>query len=693
MNFLYPNMLWCLFALAIPIVIHLFNFRRHKIVYFSNTATLKTIEQENAKTKKLKYIIALIMRMLFIAGLVFAFAYPYNPEQKLRTDDADNLVAVYIDNSMSMHSQSSEISLIEDARSSARKMVSNISPSQRFVLLTNSHQPDNEYPMNQDEMLMSVDAMQTEASPLMFNNLYENLQMIMKRNCFESASLFMYSDFQENMMNMEGLVADSAIQIVAMPLASDYQQNIYIDTVWLSSPILQKGLANEINVRIVNESGKEINGLPVNFEIDGKSVAFNTIDIPTNGKNDVAMQFIINDDNHGFISGTDAIHRVSSYPASVSINDYPITFDDTYNFVLNVRPIIKIVELTSNDSDVKTRFIASQPSSPIVTLFSNDSLFDYHSVDPRRIDQQYLSDCQMIIIDGDANLNETMWQTIRDFANDGGSVVVFPSEVFEGSNNSEFSNDTLSISTIAFQHPFFDDIFVNIPNNADLPKVYKHVQIDKKRFHNTLSLISLQNGTSFFTLSKIGSGNIFCFASQLGKDWTNFADNSLFVPIMYKIAMLGGQMSRLSYTLGVDKDLTINDLTAFSEGDIRIHDEKGNLEMIPMVEMRNNRALIRLYDELPGAGFYTINKGDEVIETTAWNDNRKESKMKFLDREEVDKLLKDKGLNVLAVMKANEIHSDDVMEMMVRRSMLWKSFILLSLITMLIEILVLRFWK
>lgn len=667
MNFLYPNMLWCLFALAIPIIIHLFNFRRHKIVYFSNTATLKTIERENAKTKKLKYVIVLIMRMLFIAGLVFAFAYPYNSEQKLKTDDADNLVAVYIDNSMSMHSQSSEVSLIEDARTSARKMVSNISPSQRFVLLTNSRQPDNEYPMNQDEMLMSIDAMQTEASPLTFNNLYENLQMIMKRNGFKSASLFMYSDFQDNMMNMDGLAADSAIQIVAMPLASDYQQNIYIDTVWLSSPILQKGLANEINVRIVNESAKNINGLPVNFEIDGKSVAFNTIDIQANGKNDIAMQFVLNE------SGEKT--------AAVSINDYPITFDDTYNFVLSVRPIIKIVELSTNNGDLA-----------IKTLFENDSLFDYHVMSPYRIDQQYLADCQMVIVDGDANLNETMWQTIRDFVQNGGSVVLFPSEASENSKVSELSNDTLSISTIASQHDFFDDIFVSIPHNADLPKVYKHVQIDRKYFSNTLTLIFLQNGTSFFTLSKIGSGNIFSFASQLGKDWTNFAENSLFVPIMYKIAMLGGQMGRLSYTLGVDKDIVINDLTAFSEGDIRIRDEQGNFEMIPMVEMRNNRALVRLYDELPGAGFYTINKGDEIIETTAWNDSRKESKMKFLDREEVDKLLKDNGLNVYSVLKADEIHSD-IMETMIRRSMMWKSFIILSLITMLIEILVLRFWK
>lgn len=645
-------------------------------MYFSNTATLKTIEQENAKTKKMKYIIALIMRMLFVAALVFAFAYPYNPDQKLKTDDADNLVAVYIDNSMSMQSQSSEISLIEDARASARKIVSNISPSQRFVLLTNSRQPDNEYPMNQDEMLMSIDAMQTEASPMSISALYENLQMIMRRNGFKSASLFMYSDFQDNMMNLDGIVADSAIQIVAMPLKSDYQQNIYIDTVWLSSPILQKDLANEINVRIVNESSKEIKGLPVNFEIDGKAVAFNTIDVPANGRNDVSMQFILNDNGMG----------------TVSINDFPITFDDEYYFTLNVRPIIKIVELSTA---VETRGRASQQSH-LETLFSNDSLFNYTRIDPRRIDQQYLSDCQLIIIDGTDIVNETMLQSILDLAKDGCSVVLLPSEPLNALNALNapiISDDTLTISTIASQHEFFDDIFVSIPENADLPKVYKHVQIDKSRFSNSLSLISLQNGTSFFTLSKIGAGNIFTFASKFDKDWTNFTENSLFVPIMYKIAMLGGQVNRLSYTIGVDKELTINDLTAFSEGDIRIRDVENTFEMIPMVELRNNRTLLRLCDELPGAGFYTINHGEEVIATTAWNDSRFESKMKFFDREEVDKLLKDKGLNVLAVMKADDIRSNNVMEMMVRRSMLWKSFIIMALCALLIEILVLRFWK
>ena len=665
MTFLYPNMLWCLFLLLIPIIIHLFNFRRHKVVYFSNTSTLKTIEQENAKTKKLKYIITLIMRMLFIASLVIAFAYPYNPDKQLKADDAGNLMAVYIDNSMSMQSQSEEISIIEDARASARMLVKSVSPSQRFVLLTNSRHPDDEYPMNRDEMLMNIDGMQTEASPMSVNALYENLQMIMRRNGFKTSSLFMYSDFQTNMMDLEGIKADSAIQIVMMPLKSDFQKNVYIDTAWLASPILQTGLANEINVSVVNESEREIKGLPVDFVIDDKAVAFTTVDIQANGRNDVSMQFVL-----------DAVQNAVSntHLATVSINDFPITFDDKYNFVLDVRPVIKVVELT-----------ASSEKSPIGRLFSDESQFDYKAVDPYRIDQQYLADCQMVVADED--INETMRQSLLDFASNGGSVLFVPSV------EAKTEDDTLNVSMVASQHEFFDDVFVRIPENADLPKVFRHSQINKKQYNNALSLISMQNGEPFFVMSRKGQGNVFMLATRLSADWTNFADNAMFVPVMYKIAMMGSCTDKLSYTIGIDKDLFVNDLTAFSEGDVRMRDIQNTFEMIPMVEMRNNRAMLRLFDELPGAGFYTVNKGEEVISTTAWNDNRKESVMKFVDRDDLSELFKDKGLNVLMVMKSEEIRSGDVMAMMVRKSMLWRTFIIIALITLLIEILILRFWK
>ena len=46
MQFLYPGFLFALAAIAIPIIIHLFNFRKFKKVYFTNVAFLKEIKHE-----------------------------------------------------------------------------------------------------------------------------------------------------------------------------------------------------------------------------------------------------------------------------------------------------------------------------------------------------------------------------------------------------------------------------------------------------------------------------------------------------------------------------------------------------------------------------------------------------------------------------------------------------------------------
>ena len=201
MEFLYPNMLYALFALLIPVAIHLFNFRRHKTVYFSNTSVLKTIEQENSKTKKLKHLFVLMARMLFIASLVIAFAYPYKKDNNaIVNNNVNNLIAVYIDNSMSMQSLSAEKTLFEDSRSSAMKLVENLNQAQKYVLLSNDRDTRNEYPMNHDEMLLRLNEMKVEAAPVSIEEIYNSLSFIRKKNDFESATLFVYSDFQKNML-------------------------------------------------------------------------------------------------------------------------------------------------------------------------------------------------------------------------------------------------------------------------------------------------------------------------------------------------------------------------------------------------------------------------------------------------------------------------------------------------------------
>ena len=249
MRFLYPQMLWGLLALLIPILIHLFNFRRHKLVYFSNTAVLRSIQQENAKTRKLKYLVTLLLRCLFVAALVLAFAFPYRPEKQLNVNAENALVGIYIDNSMSMKGQSQRTTLIEDARQSARDLVHKLNPSNRYLLMTNSFEIQNEYPMNQEEMLDQLDRMNPDGSPVLMGEVIDRFEMLCKQHGFANSTLFVYSDFQSNTFDLSAAKADTALQVVIVPMVPEFKTNLYIDSVWLASPIVQSGLTNELMVQ------------------------------------------------------------------------------------------------------------------------------------------------------------------------------------------------------------------------------------------------------------------------------------------------------------------------------------------------------------------------------------------------------------------------------------------------------------
>ena len=674
MRFLYPNMLWGLFALLIPILIHLFNFRRHKLVYFSNTAVLRNIQQENAKTRKLKYLVTLLLRCLFIAALVLAFAFPYQPEKQLNVNASDNLIGIYIDNSMSMKGQSQRTTLIEDARQSARDLVHKLNPSNRYLLMTNSFEIQNEYPMNQEEMLDQLDRMNTDGAPVPMGEVMDRFEMLAKQHGFSTSTLFVYSDFQENTFDLTAAKADTTMQVVVVPMLPEFTSNIYIDSVWLASPIVQVGLTNDLMVRVVNQGDKEVKGLPVNFTMNGTMAASTTVDLEKNGSAEIGMQFVV--ENNG------------EQRCSVSLMDHPITFDDAYDFVISVKPSLSVIELGTE-------------SSVCSLLFDDDEQFKYALMEPSRFDLAAIAKAQLLIVNETAVMNETLQQTLLDAVSEGASLMVFPSVDDPKSNRylygklgltlMEADTNSTSVEDLALQHAFFSDMILDLPQHPDLPKVKQHIRLKTNGL--ATPLLTLQNADPLLMMETVGKGQAFVMATALNPIWSDLADNAIFVPMMVKMAFMGGKMDKMSYTIGMDKMLVLSDLNL--EGDRRFFfsNAERTFELMPASEVRNGKVYLYLNDNLPESGFYDLLVNDTLNRVTAWNESRIESKMVFADRNDIEPQFKKAGFSVAAVLDTSDFATADLVEAMAHQSSQWKLFALVALLALLGEIAVLRFWK
>ena len=667
-------MLWGLLALLIPIFIHLFNFRRHKLVYFSNNAVLRNIQQENAKTRKLKHWVTLLLRCLFIAGLVLAFAFPYRPEKQLNVDAADNVVGIYIDNSMSMKGQSQRTTLIEDARQSARDLVHKLKPSNRYLLMTNSFEIQNEYPMNQEEMLDQLDRMNPDGVPAPMGEVIDRFNMLAKQHGFSSSTLFVYSDFQRNTFDLSAAKADTTMQVVVVPMMPEFTSNLYIDSVWLASPIVQIGLTNDLMVRVVNQGDKEVKGLPVSFTMNGTMAASTTVDLEKNGTAEVGMQFVV--DQNG------------AQRCSVSLMDHPITFDDAYHFVVSVKPSLSVLELGNK-------------ASHCGLIFDDDEQFNYTLMEPSRFDLAAIAQAQLLIVNETATLNETLQQTLLDAVSEGASLVVFPS-IDNPKNNRylieklgltfvEADTNSTAVEDLAFQHAFFNDMIIDMPQHPNLPKVKRHIRLRTNGI--ATPLLNLQNGDPLLVTETVGKGQAFVMATALDAAWSDVADNALFVPMMVKMAFLGGKMDKILHTIGQDKMLILSDMNL--EGDHRFlfANADRSFEQMPASEIRNGKVYLYLNDNLPEAGFYDLLVNDTLNRVTAWNESRVESKMDFADRNEIEPAFKKSGFNVAAVLDTSDFATADLVEAMAHQSSQWKLFALLALIALLGEIAVLRFWK
>ena len=83
MSFLYPNILWGLLAVFIPLLIHLFHSRNTVTINFSSIEYLNQLKNESIKKLNNLNWLLIILRMIIIGSLVLMFSGPIVKNKEL----------------------------------------------------------------------------------------------------------------------------------------------------------------------------------------------------------------------------------------------------------------------------------------------------------------------------------------------------------------------------------------------------------------------------------------------------------------------------------------------------------------------------------------------------------------------------------------------------------------------------------
>jgi len=201
-------------------------------------------------------------------------------------------------------------------------------------------------------------------------------------------------------------------------------------------------------------------------------------------------------------------------------------------------------------------------------------------------------------------------------------------------------------------------------------------------------LIRYRDGSSYLSKYSHGDGNVYLSAAPLNENSNDLVRNAeVFVPMLYKMGISKGKKDKIGYTIGTDNLIETENVIRDDEVVFEI---KGPADFIPGQYNVGSKFMLDVKDQIKDAGFYRVTLDDENLATLAFNFNRLESDLKYIDVNELSDTYGN-GMNVISSNDANNL--TEFIESEESGTPIWKWCIIAVLVFLAIESLLLRLWK
>lgn len=666
MTFLYPSFLYALALVTIPVIIHFFNFRRFKKQEFTQVKFLKEATQVKKRFRRIRDLLIMFLRMLAIACLVIAFAHPI-PEGIEAQNTQGDLVSIYIDNSFSMALEGENGQLLGEAVQKVEQLVEGFGENALFNLVTNDLDGISDDFVQKSVFLQSLESIsETSQTPQAKDIYFQQRNSLISRN--GNRRIIWLSDFQKSAFRFSPEMSDTLIDFYTIPIASESVQNIGVDSVWFDQGLFEIGQEATLKVTVSNYGGEEATGRSIYATVNGVQRAIQTVDLAPGESKELSLSFSITEEGWNLLK--------------VSLEDYPIEFDNDFYTGFYVDPTKSIVNLYTQ-----------QVNPYLNRVFNTSKVFSFQQTALSQVESNSLDRHNLIILDEFSEVGSGTIDQLKKAVYSGSNLVILPSDGRAadvvgqfGLELSEVKTENLEIKNLELEDPFFADIFESVPSNASYPKVFKYFDLRIKTRTQAKALITLNNGIPFLTETTYGQGRVFVLNGTLNKDWNSLFKNALFVPLMYKFASYSGGQNAIGHFIDevptqVPYKVEMNKkvLGLFS----------GQTATIPHQSVRQDR--LNIYEEeVKEQGFYELKemeKPDTVYHQLGFNFPRKESDLTFWTYDDLKAF--GEQLN-MKIIDGSDSYLGGTFRDINDKNRLWRYFIMAALCFLIFEIIAIK---
>ena len=528
---------------SIPLIIHLLNRERARRLIFSTVRFIQMSHQTNVQRHRLKRLLLLLMRILMLILLGFAFARPFfaaDPTTAPELGGVRNAVII-LDTSYSMQYED----VFERAKKEAINRLDSLESADAVALILSADKARKVLPIDSEHnhIRAAIESAEPTYRTTDYLDAIQTADEILQGVTAGQKQIYLIADLQkigwENFLETDRLSPDVDIEFVNV--AVEQTNNRAITDINVPPVVLIEQKNTELVARIHNFSTEDVQKLPISLFIDNNKVQTTRLDIAPEDSADAVFKMEID------------LQSESIHTGWVEIDPDALEIDNRYYFTVQSMKSIKVHAINGeqkrSDIEDETFFL----TRALKDVGDEGAPIDYTestALPSAAALQQY----DVLILANVKQITAAESERLKTYVNAGGGLIItlgdnidsgvyqqhlgetedplMPCTLMQAVGDPIGKDEFQVIASVDYRHPIFTP-FRN-PNHGDFGKGRFYRYFQTVPTPEAVAIAVFDDGNPALLEKIYGNGRVLCFTSTIDREWNDLPIHGVYLPFLHE---------------------------------------------------------------------------------------------------------------------------------------------------------------